>query len=1022
MLNTLFDTTNFSTLAGLKTNGNASILGNELRLTGDLGSQVGSAFYGSAIALAPNTSFATQFQINIGNGQGTGGADGMTFMLQNSAAGTSAIGRLGGDLGYAGILGNSIAIEFDTYDNGANDINDNHLSILRNGDINTAIVTQTSPIDLNRNLPINAWVDYNGVTDLLEVFLSGTTIKPTAALLATTIDLATALNGSAYFGFSGGTGGLWNTHAVQRWAIATETPTVPNPPPTPAAAGTGNGLKAEYYDNADFTNLQLTRIDPSVNFNWGSGSPDVAIASDTFSARWSGQVLAQYSETYTFYTTGDDGIRLTVNGQQLINGWKDQGPTEYSGTITLVAGQKYNIQLEYYENGGGAVSQLAWSSTSQAKQIIPQAQLFTTLPTPPPPSPPPTPPSPPPAAAPIGNGHGLQAEYFDNADFTNRKVTRIDAAVNFDWGNGSPDAAIAADTFSARWSGQVLAQYSETYTFYTTGDDGIRLTVNGQQLINGWKDQAPTEYSGSIQLIAGQKYDIQLEYFENGGGAVAKLAWSSASQARQIIPKAQLFSKFNYGEALQKSIYFYDAQRSGQLPANNRVAWRGNSALNDGSTVGKDLTGGFYDAGDRIKFSRTIGYTAAMLSWGYLTTPTAYSNSGQLPYLLDNIKWGTDYLLKAFTNDQAGQYEFYTQVGSMGSGPRDDHSNWVIAEVIDQVTDRPAYKINTTTRGSDIAGQAAAALAAASIVFRQQGGAINLNYADLLLSKSEKLFDFADSYRGMGQIIAPNGVAQAIVGYEDTSYYDELVWSATWLHKAALAKNTGYGDRYLTRAEVIWNDPNANPIRGNYQGEQSWQTVDKGAELLLTQLTNKAIYRQEVESYLDWWTIGYNGTRVSYTPDGLAWQYQWGSLRHATTQGFMAIAYSDLTPDTTRQTRYQSFAANQVNYALGENPYGRSYMLGFGNNPMRAVHHSTAYAPTAGWANFNPTSPLYQPFPRYTLYGGLLGGPGQQDQFTEDVTNYVTNEVAIDYNAGLTGVLARLYATKGGNPLTNFPT
>jgi endoglucanase len=136
----------------------------------------------------------------------------------------------------------------------------------------------------------------------------------------------------------------------------------------------------------------------------------------------------------------------------------------------------------------------------------------------------------------------------------------------------------------------------------------------------------------------------------------------------------------------------------------------------------------------------------------------------------------------------------------------------------------------------------------------------------------------------------------------------------------------------------------------------------------------------------------------------------------------MAIAYSDLTADPTRQTRYQSFAANQVNYALGENPYGRSYMLGFGNNPMRAVHHSTAYAPTAGWANFNPSSPLYQPYPQHILYGGLLGGPGQQDQFTEDVTNYITNEVAIDYNAGLTGVLARLYATKGGNPLTNFPS
>lgn len=159
------------------------------------------------------------------------------------------------------------------------------------------------------------------------------------------------------------------------------TPTPPPPSPTPPPpSGTGNGLTAAYYDNADFTNLKLTRVDANVNFNWGAGSPDATIAPDSFSARWSGQVLAQYAEEYTFYTTGDDGIRLSVNGTQIINGWKDQSATEYSGKITLAAGQKYNIQLEYFENGGSAVSQLAWSSTSQTKQIIPQAQLFSTLP------------------------------------------------------------------------------------------------------------------------------------------------------------------------------------------------------------------------------------------------------------------------------------------------------------------------------------------------------------------------------------------------------------------------------------------------------------------------------------------------------------------------------------------------------------------------------------------------------------------------------------------------------------------
>ncbi|HYX15691.1 MAG TPA: Calx-beta domain-containing protein [Nostoc sp.] len=139
----------------------------------------------------------------------------------------------------------------------------------------------------------------------------------------------------------------------------------------------GNGLKAEYYDNIDFTNLKQTRTDPTVNFNWGEGSSDPSIGADTFSVRWTGQVEAKYSETYNFYTTSDDGVQLWVNGQQIINKFVDQPATQHSGAIALVAGQKYDIKLEYYENKYDAVSQLSWSSSSQTKEIIPQSQLYS---------------------------------------------------------------------------------------------------------------------------------------------------------------------------------------------------------------------------------------------------------------------------------------------------------------------------------------------------------------------------------------------------------------------------------------------------------------------------------------------------------------------------------------------------------------------------------------------------------------------------------------------------------------------
>jgi hypothetical protein len=140
--------------------------------------------------------------------------------------------------------------------------------------------------------------------------------------------------------------------------------------------GTTEGLKGEYYDNKDFTNLKLTRTDAMVNFDWGSSSPDSSIEAETFSVRWTGQVQPRYSETYTFYTTSNDGVRLWVNGKLVIDNWTEHTPTENSGTITLTSGQKYDIKMEYFEGSGTSVAKLLWSSPSQVKEIISQSQLY----------------------------------------------------------------------------------------------------------------------------------------------------------------------------------------------------------------------------------------------------------------------------------------------------------------------------------------------------------------------------------------------------------------------------------------------------------------------------------------------------------------------------------------------------------------------------------------------------------------------------------------------------------------------
>jgi hypothetical protein len=138
----------------------------------------------------------------------------------------------------------------------------------------------------------------------------------------------------------------------------------------------GGGVKAQYFQGMNFNTLMVTRTDPQIDFNWGDpGGPDPTVGDDQFSARWTGEVEAAFTETYTFYTNSDDGVRLWIEGQQLVNNWTDHGPTENKGAIDLVAGNTYSLQMEYYENGGGAVAELRWSSPRTPKQVIPQAAL-----------------------------------------------------------------------------------------------------------------------------------------------------------------------------------------------------------------------------------------------------------------------------------------------------------------------------------------------------------------------------------------------------------------------------------------------------------------------------------------------------------------------------------------------------------------------------------------------------------------------------------------------------------------------
>ncbi|MHC4703735.1 MAG: PA14 domain-containing protein, partial [Planctomycetota bacterium] len=138
----------------------------------------------------------------------------------------------------------------------------------------------------------------------------------------------------------------------------------------------GTGLRGRYYSGQNFDKLELTRTDTQIDFPWGGNPPDDKLGGSDFSVRWTGDVSAQFTDTYTFYTITDDGIRVWVNGELIIENWTHHGDTEDRGTIDLVAGRHYSIEIEYFQAGGGSIAQLGWESPHTTKQLIPTDLLW----------------------------------------------------------------------------------------------------------------------------------------------------------------------------------------------------------------------------------------------------------------------------------------------------------------------------------------------------------------------------------------------------------------------------------------------------------------------------------------------------------------------------------------------------------------------------------------------------------------------------------------------------------------------
>ncbi|XP_035829206.1 endoglucanase 4 [Aplysia californica] len=426
-------------------------------------------------------------------------------------------------------------------------------------------------------------------------------------------------------------------------------------------------------------------------------------------------------------------------------------------------------------------------------------------------------------------------------------------------------------------------------------------------------------------------------------------------------------SKYNYNDILFKSFLFYEAQRSGKLPASNRIPWRGDSALNDKGENGEDLTGGWYDAGDHVKFNFPMSYSTTILAWGYLLYPEAYKAAGQEDALLDGIKWPLEYLLKCHTAPE----ELYVQVGNPGP----DHGYWGRPE--DMTMPRPSYKITASRPGSDVAMETAAAMSAGYLVFKDK----NSTFANTLLTHAKQLWDFGMKYKGKYS----DSVSAAAGFYSSHNYTDELCWGSLWLYQATNES------KYLDNAEKLW-DP--EPAWG-----MSWDEKTISNQVLLYKLTGKDSYKQAVEgTYTSW----FPGGDITYTPKGLAFRLVWASLRYSSNMAMMALIAADAG---IHPTEYRHWAMCQIHYALGDT--GFSYVVGFGDDYPEKPHHRGSSCPVIPAQCGSYVLRSHAPN-THTLYGALVGGPGRSDDYKDDRENYQNNEVATDYNAGFTTAVAAL--------------
>lgn len=453
------------------------------------------------------------------------------------------------------------------------------------------------------------------------------------------------------------------------------------------------------------------------------------------------------------------------------------------------------------------------------------------------------------------------------------------------------------------------------------------------------------------------------------------------------------FAQHDYAKAQHLSTRFLGAQRSGDTKSWILPEGSGGAFVNDGKAVNKDLSGGWHDCGDYIKFHVTGPYTALLNLYGYYKFPEAYPDNysqdyskapgNGIPDVLDEVKIQTDYLIKCIDGNK-----IYWQIGD---GRDHNTFNEPISAsnqpLYNNTTIRPVYE--ATSGHSNAFGSAAAALALMSILYENY----DATYAQQCLAAAQTYYTVGNTNPAITADARPQDGFYQWLGEQYSSYNDEMGMGAIMLYNATNQQS------YLTQAQ---NFSNAAAQYGTF----NYGSIDHLLFYEMYEVTNQQSYLNKVKWRVD---------NFSLTSCGYFHNTNWGSLRDAGNAALLAALYHRSTDD---QNAYD-FAKSNVDFILGTHGYispdapaNFSFLIGYdelGGGFPRSPHHGPAFGKSNNaWTLYgnerdNPGSVPYE----YQLSGGLAGGPETAcGNFEDNINNYVSSEYCSYYNAAFTSAVA----------------